>query len=503
MKNRLNPLFLVPVVAGVLLVALLLVTVAGAQGPVRSNLSAAQVNYPITYQGRLNDNAGNPIASRTVNLTFRLYEQPTGGVPVWTQTRPVTTDAGGLFTTILEINPPLGIADLSRMWLGIEVATDGEMAPRQRVGGAPFALTLVPGNGITGTINLSDGPGAIIGVVNSGTGHGLLARTEGQGVGVFGSSQLGFGGYFTSQDSHALVVDGPVLLETNLRRVALHRWYEVNEAGITFGVGGQPKGILFDGASLWVTNSMSDTITRRRASDGDLMGTYRVGTYPIGMVYDGARLWVANRGDNTITRIAAANPAISHTIATGLQPNGLCFDGRYVWVVNEGSNNVTRIRASTGVAEGSFAVGQSPRLCAFDGANIWVSNNDSNTVTVLRHNDGSLVRTVSVGTNPVAVLFDGANIWTANAGSNNVTKIRAGDGQVLGTFAVGKEPRGITFDGFHVWVTNYADNTVTKLRTSNGLLAGTYNVGNGPRGITFDGADIWVVNGDADTIIKL
>jgi len=504
MKIRNIALLVLSIVVVGLLAALVVVTTVGAQ-PAGSTRAPLQVAYPITYQGRLTDNLGNPIANQTVNITFRLYEQPVSGQPVWEQVRAVQTDGAGLFTAVMEVDPPIGISDLSSAYLSIEVENDGEMMPRQRVGGAPFAFTLVPGNGVTGTVDLGGWPSAIFGVVNTGTGHGLLAITQGEGVGVFASSRQGFGGYFRSDEGHALAVDGPVLFQANLRRVALHRWYEVNEAGVTFPtLGSQPKGILFDGGSIWVTNSMSDTVVRRRVSDGKLMGVYPVGDFPVGMTYDGARLWVANRGDNTVTRLVAADGTpIGAPIAVGAQPNGLCFDGRYIWVVNSGDNNVTRLRADTGAAAGTFPVGQSPRICAFDGANIWVTDHDSNTVTVLRASDGSLVRTVNVGTHPVGIIFDGANMWVANSGSNDVAKIRVSDGTVLGTFPVGQGPRGITFDGFHIWVTNYTDSTVTKLRARDGALVGTYGVGAGPRGITFDGSDIWVVNGDADSVARL
>ena len=503
MKTRNIALLVLSMAVVALLTALLVVGTVGAQ-PAGGNAAALQVAYPMTYQGRLTDNLGNPIANQTRNITFRVYEQPSGGTPIWTQVRAVQTDGGGLFTTVLEVDPPLGVADLSNVWFGIEVGSDGEMTPRQRVAGAPFAFTLVPGNGVTGTVDLGTWPSAIFGVFNTGTGHGLLARTDGEGVGMLGSSQAGFGGYFTSQEGHALAVNGPILFNTNLKRVALHRWYEANEAHITFSVCGQPKGILFDGGSLWVTNSMSDTVTRRRASDGALMGVYPVGTYPIGMTYDGGRLWVANRGDDTVTRLVAATGAAAGApISVGSQPNDLCFDGRYVWVVHEGINKVLRFMAATPTFVEIFDVGQSPRICSFDGANIWVTNHDSNDVSVLRASDGSLVRTVNVGANPVGIAFDGANMWVANSGSHNVTKLRASDGVVLGTFNVGTGPRGITFDGFHVWVTNHSDDTVSKLRVRDGALIGTYDVGAGPRGITFDGSDMWVVNGDDDSISRL
>lgn len=488
--------------AAVMAALLLLAGSVGANPPA-PGVAPPPMIFHVNYQGVLTDADGTPVSDGTYELTFRLYEQQSGGTPIWSQTRTVhTTD--GLFNTILSVDPPLGVKAINNIWLGVQVTGDpDEMTPRQRLTGAPYAFTLIPGAGISGTVHISDSPSAMLNVVNMGTGRGLAVRTEGLGAGVYGESKQGYGGYFTSQESHALVVDGPILFQANLKRVAMHRWYEVNEAGITFQVGHAPKGILFDGGFLWVTNTDDNTVTKRRANDGSYVGTYPVGAAPIGMTYDGARLWVANSGEDTVTRLMASDPAISTTIEVGAQPNGLCFDGRYVWVVNRGINNVVRLMAANPVHVEVFYVGQSPRLCAFDGRNVWVTNHDSNDVTVLKASDGSLVRTVAVGNHPVGLVFDGANMWVANSGSNNVSKVRVSDGAVLGTFPVGAGPRGLTFDGAHIWVTNQADSTVTKLRARDGSLVGTYGVGAGPRGITFDGANIWVVNGNADSIAEM
>ena len=482
----------------------MLLLLAGSVGANPSTQGGAPppMIFHVSYQGLLTDADGNPVPDGQYELTFRIYEQQSGGTPIWSQIRTVQT-SDGLFNTTLSVDPPLRVAAINNLWMGIQVESDPEMIPRQRLTGAPYAFTLIPGAGISGTVQITDNPNAMLNVVNIGSGRGLAVRTEGLGPGVYGESKQGYGGFFTSQESHALVINGPTLFEANLKRVALHRWYEVNEASITFQVGHAPKGVLFDGGFLWITNTADNTVTKRRANDGTYVGTYPVGAAPIGMTYDGARLWVANSGEDTVTRLIASDPAISTTIPVGANPNGLCFDGRYVWAINRGGDSVTRLRADTGTPAGVFPVGISPRLCAFDGANIWVTNHDSNDVTVLRASDGTPVQTVAVGSHPVGIVFDGANMWVANSGSNDVSKVRVSDGAVLGAFPVGTGPRGLTFDGAHIWVTNQADSTVTKLRARDGSLVGTYGVGAGPRGITFDGANIWVVNGDADNIAEM
>ena len=70
--------------------------------------------------------------------------------------------------------------------------------------------------------------------------------------------------------------------DLNPLQVAQLRWYDANKAGNKFAVGSFPTGICFDGANIWVTNAGSDTVTKLRASDGALLGTFAVGGVPRG-----------------------------------------------------------------------------------------------------------------------------------------------------------------------------------------------------------------------------
>src|SRR5687767_11966318 len=65
-------------------------------------------------------------------------------------------------------------------------------------------------------------------------------------------------------------------------------------AKTTFSVGLGPEGVATDGASVFVANQFSNTITKLRASDGTTAGTYTVGHRPVALVFDGGFLWVAN-----------------------------------------------------------------------------------------------------------------------------------------------------------------------------------------------------------------
>jgi len=55
----------------------------------------------------------------------------------------------------------------------------------------------------------------------------------------------------------------------------------------TFGVGGDPHYVAFDGDNIWVTNANSNTVTKLRASDGLILGTFAAGSFPVRIAFDG------------------------------------------------------------------------------------------------------------------------------------------------------------------------------------------------------------------------
>jgi DNA-binding beta-propeller fold protein YncE len=52
-----------------------------------------------------------------------------------------------------------------------------------------------------------------------------------------------------------------------------------------------------------VTYASSDNVMKLKASDGSLVGTYAVGDVPFGICFDGANIWVTNLLDNTVTKL--------------------------------------------------------------------------------------------------------------------------------------------------------------------------------------------------------
>lgn len=113
---------------------------AAALTTLAGEASAAMVPAFIHQQGRLFDAAGEPVAG-SVNITFTLYTDATGGAVRWTETQSVVLSDGYFSTRLGQdtgIDPTL--FDGSLLYLGIKVGTDPEMSPRQSLVSVPYAF---------------------------------------------------------------------------------------------------------------------------------------------------------------------------------------------------------------------------------------------------------------------------------------------------------------------------------------------------------------------------
>jgi hypothetical protein len=148
------------------------------------------VTSGFSYQGRLTDEAGNPVPDGYYQLVFTLYDQGTGGTSlakIWHFSIPVED---GLFTAYL---PFLGAEDQDlfdgkQLWLEVEV--EGQtLSPRHRIRPVPYALSLRPGAVISDTRN------GILTVRSTGSGDSdaLYAYAWDEGEAVTAHSTNGIG----------------------------------------------------------------------------------------------------------------------------------------------------------------------------------------------------------------------------------------------------------------------------------------------------------------------
>jgi len=109
--------------------------------PQATNLEMDAITIPrmLSYQGKLTDTLGQPVADTTYSVAFRLYTVPSGGSPFWNETQTVTTKSG-LFSVLLGSVTPIGsVPGAGALYLGMAVGGGSEMAPRLRVVSAAYA----------------------------------------------------------------------------------------------------------------------------------------------------------------------------------------------------------------------------------------------------------------------------------------------------------------------------------------------------------------------------
>jgi hypothetical protein len=300
----------------------------------------------------------------------------------------------------------------------------------------------------------------------------------------------------TASASDGIFVAAPL----NLRAVAENRWYPSNLTQNHVTLSG-PAGVCFDGLNLWVA-LWGGGVSKIRAADRAVLGTYGTDTNPECVVYDGMYVWILNNGSGTVTQRQCDDGTFVRTVTVGPGPRHGCFDGRYVWV-NSSDGRLYQINAVNGTVTSTDVLGNGPEGIAFDGNNLWVALWSDNVVKKVRPSDFAVLGTYPVGSGPWGVLFDGANIWVANSTDNTVTKLRAVDGANRGSFPVGSNPIALAFDGSVIWVVNQSGNTVSKLRAADGSAWGTVSVPSYPLDLAFDGASVWVVSYSGGALTKM
>jgi hypothetical protein len=183
----------------------------------------ASVAGTITYQGRLTNPSGQGL-NGVHSLRFLIYDAEVGGTAVWDSGDLNIMINEGLFKVGLGVNP----SDFNGQALWLSIIVNGQtLSPRQSLLPVPYALSLRPGANVVG--EPATASGAVLGAQMTGSfpngkallglapatgtavyaqaagGQGLFASSSGT-YAVRGSSDQSWGGYFTSNQGHGIVV---------------------------------------------------------------------------------------------------------------------------------------------------------------------------------------------------------------------------------------------------------------------------------------------------------
>ncbi|MEW5702287.1 MAG: hypothetical protein AB1792_08675 [Candidatus Zixiibacteriota bacterium] len=105
-----------------------------------STAVAAEFPRLMNFQGRLDDTAGVPVPDANYTVTFRLFDIPTGGTALWTETQSIATTAG-VFSVLLgdvDTIPPY-VYYRDSLYLEVQPNGSDPVLPRSRLTVVPYA----------------------------------------------------------------------------------------------------------------------------------------------------------------------------------------------------------------------------------------------------------------------------------------------------------------------------------------------------------------------------
>ncbi|MBI3099470.1 MAG: hypothetical protein HYY93_14770, partial [Planctomycetes bacterium] len=126
----------------------------------------------INVQGDLRFRFGGSVNGATA-MTFAFYSSATGETALFREAQSVSVDAGHYYASIGSLTPggiPASALVNARVYLGITVGTDAEMAPRIQLASSAFAINAMQVNSATGVQDIGTGTDAD--TINIGTGGG-------------------------------------------------------------------------------------------------------------------------------------------------------------------------------------------------------------------------------------------------------------------------------------------------------------------------------------------
>jgi len=135
--------------------------------------------------------------------------------------------------------------------------------------------------------------------------------------------------------SRTIVITALVSLSLTLSAVIAGAEPAVDATNLvqSFPVGPSPWGLTFDGANIWTASLTSPNVTKLRASDGALLGTFEAGGTTAWAAFDGENIWVTNFNDGQVSKLRASDGVLLDNFVVGFGPSGIISDGNgNVWV---------------------------------------------------------------------------------------------------------------------------------------------------------------------------
>jgi YVTN family beta-propeller protein len=265
--------------------------------------------------------------------------------------------------------------------------------------------------------------------------------------------------------------------------------------------GGQgPVGVVDTGTSLWVINSVSQTLTR---VDKATMRAHPLGLggAPAGIAYAGGSVWVtaefgtSNGAPGSLLRFDATDGRQLPSIPLSDGVAGIAADGQSVWVTNERTDTLVKVDTQSGTVGDPIKVGRQPKAVALGAGSVWVANELDNTVSRIDPKTGTVSPPIGVqGADAIAA--DGSSVWVAGTASNTVTRIDPATHLIVTTIQVSSGPLGLALTTNDVWVAASVTGELVRIDRPSGTITGRLTTHGHPSAVDSQGGSVWAAVGD-------
>ena len=307
-------------------------------------------------------------------------------------------------------------------------------------------------------------------------------------------------------------------------RAALGQWWtstDVNAMQSVTSVG-NPLSCVSDGDSVWVTNSVANTVTQFAASTGKVAGTWTGATGAGAVLAAAGRVFVtaaSNPGQILLIDPTQSPGAMTLAATVPGRPVGLAFDGAKLWATNfpspatgNGGLSIITVQAALPYPTTPVTAGLGDLVgIVYDGKNIWVADRTANKLHKL-DSAGAILQTVGLPVRPQYIIYDGANLWVTSPqpGPNgSLVVVQASTGAIVASIVADANnginaPQAPSFDGERVLVPSYFSNSVAIFKAADLGLLGKVDVGanSGPTATCGDGVSTWVPLSDLGRVVR-